>query len=178
MNAAQINEPISFTAPWGEKMNVDKGGYILQDPNNPNDIYGISGKDFDSTYRFNENKQYNKNRNIKQTIRLRESDLHKIVKESVKRVLKEDKTIKIAPDSDEIKLDGNVFYCTFNGMDIEWHVDYEVTDEEMSENLKEWLIAAIGMSGKIWQVPFLLNKNLPFSSDIYVNGKKVDYPSW
>lgn len=25
MNAAQINEPISFTAPWGEKMNIDKG---------------------------------------------------------------------------------------------------------------------------------------------------------
>lgn len=56
MNAAQINEPISFTAPWGERMNIDKGGYILQDPNNPNDIYGISGKDFDSTYRFNENR--------------------------------------------------------------------------------------------------------------------------
>lgn len=52
MNAAQINEPISFTAPWGEEMNIDKGGYILQDPTNPNDVYGISGKDFDSTYKF------------------------------------------------------------------------------------------------------------------------------
>ena len=70
MNAAQINEPISFTAPWGEKMNIDKGGYILQDPNNPNDIYGISGKDFDSTYRFDENRI-----------------LRQIIKESLEQVL-------------------------------------------------------------------------------------------
>ena len=36
-----------------------------------------------------ENKQYNKNRNMKRTIRLTEQDLHRIVKESVNRVLKE-----------------------------------------------------------------------------------------
>ena len=72
MNAAQINEPISFTAPWGEKMNIDKGGYILQDPNNPNDAYGISGKDFDDTYRFDENRI-----------------LRKIIKESIHSVLDE-----------------------------------------------------------------------------------------
>lgn len=54
MNAAQISEPISFRAPWGEQMNIDKGGYILGDPNNPADMYGISQKDFDSTYRFNQ----------------------------------------------------------------------------------------------------------------------------
>jgi len=80
MNAAQINEPISFTAPWGEKMNVDKGGYILQDPDNPNDIYGISGKDFDSTYRFNEGKN---------RIRISEAQLRQIIKESVQGVLDE-----------------------------------------------------------------------------------------
>ena len=80
MNAAQINEPISFTAPWGERMNVDKGGYILQDPNNPNDIYGISGKDFDSTYKFNEGKN---------RIRMSEAQLRQIVKESVEHVLSE-----------------------------------------------------------------------------------------
>ena len=80
MNAAQINEPISFTAPWGERMNVDKGGYILQDPNNPNDIYGISGKDFDSTYKFNEGKN---------RIRMSEAQLRQIVKESVEQVLSE-----------------------------------------------------------------------------------------
>ena len=79
MNAAQINEPISFTAPWGEKMNVDKGGYILQDPNNPNDIYGISGKDFDATYRFNENRNY---------LNLNETQLNKIIEESIRNVIR------------------------------------------------------------------------------------------
>lgn len=79
MNAAQINEPISFTAPWGEKMNIDKGGYILQDPNNPNDIYGISGKDFDSTYRFNENRNY---------LNLNETQMNKIIEESIRNVIK------------------------------------------------------------------------------------------
>lgn len=79
MNAAQINEPISFTAPWGEKMNIDKGGYILQDPNNPNDIYGISGKDFDSTYRFNENRNY---------LNLNETQLNKIIEESIRNAIR------------------------------------------------------------------------------------------
>lgn len=80
MNATQINEPISFTAPWGEKMSIDKGGYILQDPNNPNDIYGISGKDFDSTYKFNEGRN---------RIRISETQLHQIIKESIQNVLNE-----------------------------------------------------------------------------------------
>lgn len=52
MDAAQIHEPISFIAPWGQRMNIDDGGYILQDPTNPTDIYGISREDFDNTYRF------------------------------------------------------------------------------------------------------------------------------
>lgn len=76
MNAAQVNEPISFKAPWGEQMNIGKGGYILQDPNNPNDIYGISQKDFDSSYRFDEAK-------------INDLSLEKIVTESIKKVLKE-----------------------------------------------------------------------------------------
>lgn len=37
----------------------------------------------------NENKQYNKNRNMKQTIKLSESELKRVIVESVKRVLKE-----------------------------------------------------------------------------------------
>jgi hypothetical protein len=37
----------------------------------------------------NENKQYNKNRNMKQTIKLRESELKRMIAESVKRVLRE-----------------------------------------------------------------------------------------
>lgn len=55
-------------------------------------------KEFDSTnlpkqkkprYKQTENKQYNKNRNMKQTIRLNESELKRMIAESVKRVLME-----------------------------------------------------------------------------------------
>ena len=95
MNATQINEPISFTAPWGERMNVDKGGYILQDPNNPNDVYGISGKDFDSTYRFNEGKN---------RIRMPEAQLHQIIKESIQSMLDE-----VAGYKDTMQKAGNNF---------------------------------------------------------------------
>ena len=42
-----------------------------------------------STHNSNENKQYNKNRNMKQTIKLRESELKRMIAESVKRVLNE-----------------------------------------------------------------------------------------
>ena len=38
---------------------------------------------------LNENKQYNKNRNMKQTIKLRESELKRMIAESVKRILNE-----------------------------------------------------------------------------------------
>ena len=114
---------------------------------------------------------------MKRRVRLTESDLHNIIKESVKKAINEFKTVKIAPDADEITVEGNVFRCTFNGMDIEWHIDYDVADNDSNiEKLKRWLSGAIAMSGKLWQVPYLLNENLPFSSEIYVNGKKVDYP--
>lgn len=43
---------------------------------------------------FIENKQYNKNRNMKKNIRLTEGDLHRIVKESVNKILKEGWTKK------------------------------------------------------------------------------------
>lgn len=75
MNATQISEPISFTAPWGEKMNIDKGGYILQDPNSPNDIYGISQKDFNNTYRF-----------VTENNRITESQLRNIIREVLEEV--------------------------------------------------------------------------------------------
>ena len=42
-----------------------------------------------STHNSNENKQYNKNRNMKQTIRLTENELKHIISESVKTILKE-----------------------------------------------------------------------------------------
>ena len=88
-------------------------------------------------------------------------------------------TIKIAPDLDEIKREGNVFSCEFNGMAIKWCVaaDLKDLDADNERKLKGWLQTAIGMSGKLWQVPYLLNTNgLPFSSEVYVNDKKVDYP--
>ena len=88
------------------------------------------------------------------------------------------KEIKIAPDLDEIKREGNVLSCEFNGMKIRWAIgdDCSDMDEWTERELKEWLRTAIGMSGKTWQVPYMLNKNLPFPSIVYVNDKVVDYP--
>lgn len=42
-----------------------------------------------STHNSNENKQYNKNRNIKRTIKLRESELKRMIAESVRRLINE-----------------------------------------------------------------------------------------
>ena len=88
------------------------------------------------------------------------------------------KAVKIAPDLEEIKRDGNVFSCDFNGMSIRWCIaaDCVNLNEEAEENLKRWLQTAIGMSGKMWQVPFILNKHIPFTSEVYVDGEKVNYP--
>ena len=88
------------------------------------------------------------------------------------------KTIKIAPDLDEIKREGNVFSCEFNNMAIRWCIaaDCRNMDTEAESKLKEWMQTAIGMSSKLWQVPYQLNKYLPFASEVYVNGEKVDYP--
>lgn len=86
--------------------------------------------------------------------------------------------VKIAPELDEIKREGNVFSCEFNGMAIRWCIAADCSDmsEKAETNLKKWLQNAIGLSGKMWQVPYLLNKNLPFASEVYVNDEKVDYP--
>lgn len=86
--------------------------------------------------------------------------------------------VKIAPDLDEIRREGNVFECNFNGMHIKWAIARDCSDmsEKNETTLKKWLQNAIGMSGKMWQVPYLLNKHLPFPSEVYVNDKKVDYP--
>ena len=88
------------------------------------------------------------------------------------------KEIKMAPDLDEIKRNGNVFECDFNGMHIKWCIarDCSNISEKNETALKKWLQNAIGMSGKLWQVPYALNKGLPFPSTVYVNDKKVDYP--
>ncbi len=86
--------------------------------------------------------------------------------------------VKIAPDLDEIRREGNVFECNFNNMHIKWAIaaDCSAMDEVTEKNLKQWLQNAIGLSDKMWQVPYLLNQQLPFASEVWVNGKKVDYP--
>jgi len=63
----------SFQAPWGGRMDMKAGSRILQDPNNANDTYGIGGNEFDSTYKFDENRRR----------------MSKIIRESIRKVLKE-----------------------------------------------------------------------------------------
>jgi hypothetical protein len=86
--------------------------------------------------------------------------------------------VKIAPDLEEINREGNVFETDFNKMHIEWIIAHDCKDmsDKDETTLKKWLQNAIGMSGKMWQVPYLLNKHLPFPSEVYVNGEKVEYP--
>lgn len=88
------------------------------------------------------------------------------------------KEIKIAPDIEEIKREGNVLSCEFNNMKIKWCIgdDCSDIDESTEQALKQWLQTAIGLAGKMWQVPYMLNKQLPFPSIVYVDGKVVDYP--
>lgn len=71
---------------------------------------------------LNENKQYNKNRNMKRTIRLRESELRRMIAESVKRVLNEDQ-----------HFNSEGFITQTNGLDT----FYGVYDEWMP-NIESW----------------------------------------
>ena len=84
----------------------------------------------------------------------------------------------MAPDLDEIKRKGNVFECDFNDMHIKWVValDCSDLDEHGERILKDWLQTTIGLSSKMWQVPWVLNKQLSFPSTVYVNGKEVEWP--
>lgn len=88
--------------------------------------------------------------------------------------------IKIAPYLEEITRDNNVFSCDFNNMHIDWCIADDCSDmtAKTEEQLKKWLQITIGMSSKIWQVPYLLNKHLPFPSTIKVNGEIVEYPKF
>ena len=61
--------------------------YLLDKNSQEKDV--ADNEDNNSTDTTNENKQYNKNRNMKQTIKLRESELKRIISESVKSVLNE-----------------------------------------------------------------------------------------
>lgn len=54
MLAAQINENITFEPPmWGgDIQNINAGAYLLMDPTNMQDIYGIGEEEFYNTYKF------------------------------------------------------------------------------------------------------------------------------
>ncbi len=47
--ATQINEDITFEAPWGGDMNIATGGYLVLA--GEKDIYGIQKKEFNDTYK-------------------------------------------------------------------------------------------------------------------------------
>ena len=65
---------------------------------------------------MNENKQYNKKRNMnKKLIKLTETDLHRIVKESVKKVLKESNiTPNLEQDMERYRDNPKSFMYTLN----------------------------------------------------------------
>ena len=46
----KINEDISFTASWGEKMNIAAGGYLNVSGIETGDVYGIQKDEFKKTY--------------------------------------------------------------------------------------------------------------------------------
>ena len=56
MLAAQISENIQITPPnWGgDIQKINAGGYLLMDPTNPTDVYGIGEDEFKKTYQFTE----------------------------------------------------------------------------------------------------------------------------
>ena len=49
ITATQINENISFNAPWGETQNLIAGGYLVFNKGF-DDVYGIQQEEFDETY--------------------------------------------------------------------------------------------------------------------------------
>jgi len=50
ITVVQINENISFIAPWGSVMNIAKDGFLVI--NNEHDIYGIQKEEFLNTYKL------------------------------------------------------------------------------------------------------------------------------
>ena len=59
MLAAQISEDLEITPPnWGGyTQNINSNGYLLMDPTNPTDVYGIGEEEFNNTYKFVEEKK-------------------------------------------------------------------------------------------------------------------------
>lgn len=80
--------------------------YLLDKNSQEKDV--ADNEDNNSTDTTNENKQYNKNRNMKQTIKLRESELKRIISESVRRVLNEAST-RVSMGRGELSVDASYY---------------------------------------------------------------------
>ena len=80
--------------------------YLLDKNSQEKDV--ADNEDNNSTDTTNENKQYNKNRNMKQTIKLRESELKRIISESVRRVLNEAST-RFSMGRGELSVDASYY---------------------------------------------------------------------
>lgn len=51
MRAYKVDEDVTFTTSWGQVERARKGDYILQDPMNPENMYGYSAKEIEKNYR-------------------------------------------------------------------------------------------------------------------------------
>lgn len=81
-----FDEPVRFKPPhWGGGSAIlQPDSYLMKDPKNEKDIYPISSKDFE-TYEIGELKE---SKNDKQTIKLTESDIQKIVMNTIIKMMK------------------------------------------------------------------------------------------
>lgn len=84
-------------------------------------------------------------------------------------------TIKIAPSLEEVTLEDGILKTHFNSMDIEYRLAAGVAEQYTHESIRKGFCQAIALSGKLWQLPFLLNNN-GVHGECYVNGEHINYP--
>lgn len=70
------------------------------------------------------------------------------------------KTIKLAPDLNEISVSGNVVSTEFNGMRIKYIMCVETIDPEDEEGIKKCLQGCIAMSSKTWQLQWGMDQSV------------------
>lgn len=85
---------------------------------------------------------------------------------------------KIELKAEDITRNDNVISCDYLNMHIEWVIDWDCSELSPDDDkyLKNCLNNAIAVSSKLWQVPFILNSNMPFKSVVYVDGEKIEDP--
>lgn len=90
------------------------------------------------------------------------------------------KKVKIAPNLDDIRRNGNVLECEYNDVHIKWVIAMDCSNisTEDETTLKQYLQAAIGTSSRLWQVPYKLNKAITLPSVVYVNDEVYNFPMW